>query len=364
MKQSTEMDTAPLHGGDLLSASSDYQIPVSDWLDMSTGINPDGFPIPAVPSHCYQQLPQITPAFVKAVRQAYRCEHFSVAAGSQRFIELLPRLRAPCRVAVPDVGYQEHAYHWQRAGHTLVFYDGFQPQTLQPLITSGAVDVVLVINPCNPTAALVEPERLLQWHQQLAAEGKWLVVDEAFMDLTPQQSVASASHLPGLLVLRSLGKFYGLAGIRIGFLLAEKGMTTTITEALGCWPVTGPSQYIAEQALCAGNWQQLARQQLISNSRWLLRQLQQALGEHIQWQANSGFFVSVQLSASLAQQLYQHLARAAVLVRLWPLDDVLYAERYAEPQSLLRFGLISATNHAGREKFQTALSAFNGSAIA
>lgn len=351
------LPAVPSHGGDLLAASNDYKIPLEEWLDLSTGINPDSFPIPDIPARFFQRLPQLGNELRQAVRQHYRCDHFAMASGSQRFIELLPGLRDHSRVAVPDVGYQEHAYHWRKAGHQLVFYNGFNPQSLQALIDAKAIDVAVVINPCNPTGTLIDRSQLLQWHQLLAVSNKWLVVDEAFMDLTPEQSLTDEATRPGLFVLRSVGKFYGLAGIRIGFLMAEEAMVSSIDQALGCWPVTGPSQYIAGKALQDCSWQENARLQLVENAHWMQGILREYLGEHIQWSINSGFFISLKLEARLAYQLYEHLARSGILVRLWPLAD---SRSGSQPLvSLLRFGLLRQTDNPGREKLAGALASFS-----
>ena len=73
---------------------------------------------------------------------------------------------------------------------------------------------MVLVQPNNPTGALFARSRLLDWHARLARRGGWLVVDEAFIDPTPDASLAPMAGADGLVVLRSLGKFFGLAGAR------------------------------------------------------------------------------------------------------------------------------------------------------
>src|SRR5690606_32701627 len=110
-------------------------------------------------------------------------------------------------------------------------------------------DVLLVVNPNNPSGRLIERERLLDWHARLAERGGWLLVDEAFMDCTPEHSLAVDSQKPGLIVLRSFGKFFGLAGLRLGFALAEPALLERLAEQLGPWAVSGPARAVATALL-------------------------------------------------------------------------------------------------------------------
>jgi cobalamin biosynthetic protein CobC len=130
--------------------------------------------------------------------------------------------------------YAEHPHAWQRAGHSWSSW-----------LTTGrcaldSLDVLVLVNPNNPTGRLMPRERLLAWHARLAARGGWLVVDEAFMDNTPQTAWRPCRSA-GLIVLRSFGKFFGLAGVRLGFVLAEPALLQALAELLGPWTVSGPT---------------------------------------------------------------------------------------------------------------------------
>lgn len=305
------------HGGNLQQAAQQYGMPLADWLDLSTGINPQHYPLPALTPALFQRLPPVPDTLHTAARSYYGCKHILACAGSQAALQTLPALRAPCRVAMPRTMYQEHAHAWQRAGHDVQFFEQVpDAHFLQN------TDVLLVCNPNNPTGHLYTTDTLLEWHAQLARRGGWLVVDEAFMDSTPQHSLASHTGQAGLWVLRSLGKFFGLAGLRVGFLLGEPTVLAQAESLLGPWTVTGPSQYIASQALADQTWQQQMRAHLSAQSK----QLAQLLCQHgLKPAGGTALFQYVPHPAS--GELQQALAREGV----WT--------RYFESPSALRFGL-------------------------
>src|SRR5581483_2833826 len=202
------------HGGQLLRAAERYGLPRERWLDLSTGINPVAWEGGPVPLASWNRLPEEGDGLLEAAEAYYKAPEVLPVCGSQAAIQALPRLRARSRVGVPALGYNEHAYRWKQAGHDVL------PLELADLATAlDALDVVLVCNPNNPTGERVRPAELLVWHERLSSRGGWLIVDEAFADSTPENSVARFAQRDGLIVLRSLGKFFGLAGARVGFVL-------------------------------------------------------------------------------------------------------------------------------------------------
>jgi cobalamin biosynthetic protein CobC len=246
------------HGGRLREASARYGIPLSDWLDLSTGINPDGWPVPDVPGPAWTRLPEDHDGLEEAAARYYGATDVLPVAGSQAAIQTLPLLRMPGRIGVPQIGYQEHARAWAGAGHTLVpLVDG--APTGERGEGLGQLDVLIVINPNNPTGRCWPVETLLEWHARLAARGGWLVVDEAFMDTTPEHSLAPYADRAGLVVLRSLGKFFGLAGARVGFVLGAADLREELRSRLGPWPLSGPARHIARLALSDAAWQMSTR---------------------------------------------------------------------------------------------------------
>jgi len=319
------------HGGRLRAAAHRYAIPVPQWLDLSTGINPNGWPVPAIPERVWQQLPEDEDELIATAQSYYQAPALLPVAGSQAAIQMLPDLRPTCQVGILSPGYAEHAAAWSRAGHIL------QPLRSEQIDQQiDHLDVLLLINPNNPTGECFCREQLLLWRQKLANRGGWLIVDEAFIDSAPEESLALESTLPGLIVLRSLGKFFGLAGARVGFVLAEASFLKVLKERLGPWALSGPARWIASQALQDRRWQQQARQQL-NQQRLQLNQLLQGMG--LKPTGGSALFQWVVTPA--AKKIHHQLAQLGILTRL-----------FQEPSSL-RFGL--PADRAALSRLQDAL---------
>ncbi|WP_084304120.1 threonine-phosphate decarboxylase CobD [Phytopseudomonas flavescens] len=252
------------HGGRLRRAALQHGIPLSDWLDLSTGVAPYGWPLPAIPEQLWIRLPEQGDGLEDAACAYYGVEHLLPVAGSQAAIQCLPRLRREARVGVVSPAYAEHAAAWQREGHrVLELCEASVNRALERL------DVLLLVNPNNPTGRRFSPQQLLAWHARLAERGGWLIVDEAFIDCTPEQSLAAHSHLPGLIVLRSFGKFFGMAGARLGFVLAEARLLGELEEMLGPWTLSGPTRWLGSHLLPDRAGQQIQRQRLAGDGQRL-----------------------------------------------------------------------------------------------
>lgn len=305
------------HGGNLAQAAQQYGIPIEDWLDLSTGINPYHYPIPHLQPSDWQRLPSGCEGLEAAACAYYGAKAALATAGSQAALQTLPQLRSPCTIAMPKTMYQEHAHAWRMHHHTVLHFEGAPDDALL-----AACDVLLLCNPNNPTGERYSPAQLLTWHETMVQKGGWLIVDEAFMDPTPEDSLAHATDREGLIILRSLGKFFGLAGARVGFLLAAPKLLKLASVRLGPWAITGPSQRIAELALNDRTWQQAMRQQLKLDSTSLVELLQNA---GLAPSGGTALFQYVQTAEAIALQ--QALAKQGIWVR-----------RFDEPQAL-RFGL-------------------------
>lgn len=256
------------HGGRLRRAAEHFGIPLEDWLDLSTGIAPYGFDLPAIPTEAWLRLPETEDELETAAQDYFGAASLLPVAGSQAAIQILPRLRRSLQVGIVSPCYAEHAEAWRREGHRLSeFSEGSVPRALDGL------DVLVVVNPNNPTGRLLPLEQLLDWHGRLAERGGWLIVDEAFMDPTPSGSLAPYSHLPGLIVLRSFGKFFGMAGARLGFVLAEQSLLSELGNALGPWPIAGPSRFIGTVLLADRQGQHRQRERLLGDSQRLAQLL-------------------------------------------------------------------------------------------
>lgn len=311
------MSAELFHGGRLREAAQRYAIPLDQWLDLSTGINPCGWPVPALSAECWRRLPEEHDGLEAAAADYYGTSHLLPVAGSQAAIQQLPHLRAPSRVALLTPAYAEHRRAWQDAGHEV------SELTSAGIATQlDRFDVVVVINPNNPSGERFTQAQLCDWHTRLAARGGWLVIDEAFIDATPQQSLAPHCGVEGLIVLRSLGKFFGLAGVRVGFLLAWPALHEAVRLHLGPWSVSGPSREVARLALRDVAWQGAMRQQLYAQGE----RLQRLLSAHgLVPSGGTALFQWVRREDAL--QWHEALARRAILTR-----------PFAEPCAL-RFGL-------------------------
>jgi cobalamin biosynthetic protein CobC len=292
------------HGGNLRDAAKRFGR--DDWIDLSTGINPHWYPAPALDGNAWHRLPEPDPALLAAAEAFYGAPRMLPVAGTQAAIQALPRLRKPSRVAVSAPSYAEHAHHWAGHGHTMTLtpYD-----QLEKAVAHN--DVVVVVNPNNPTGAVVPAAQLLQWADQLAARGGWLVVDEAFGDTEQHNSVSAHTAHPGLIVLRSVGKFFGLAGIRLGFVAAHADLLRELADQLGPWTISGPAQQIALSALNDHAWQASTRTQLQASGE----RLHALLAAH--GIASSGTPLFQWWAEPQAEQFWQHMAERGIWVRLF-----------------------------------------------
>lgn len=299
--------TLPQHGGHLSQAIAAYGGSPADWLDLSTGVSPYAYPVPMLAEGLWQRLPEPhDEALWQAAADYYGSPAVLAGAGSSQFIQCLPRLRPPGKVAILAPAYAEHAFHWQLAGHAV------QLTTLTAL-EAGLADwsVVVVVRPGNPDGRLLPLAQLARWRQQLARQGGWLIVDEAFIDpLQPTlPSLITPTPQPGLMVLRSFGKFFGLAGARLGFIWAEATLLQQLRPHLGPWPISAASAYLGQCALADRPWQQQARQR-IQQAGDRLAGLCSRYGLAV---SSAGLFVYHQGPRALA--LAEHLANRHILVR-------------------------------------------------
>lgn len=293
-------------------------MPDADWLDLSTGINPHAWSAPTPPPAVWQRLPDAHDGLLDVARRYYASDALLPVPGTQAALAVLPYLRSHSRVAVIAPGYAEHGAAWSRAGHDVVPLSSAQ-------LAGGAgtaFDVVVVINPNNPDGTLFEPATLLEWRTALASRGGWLVVDEAFVDTVPGYSLTANTPLPGLIVLRSIGKFFGLAGMRIGFALGDPNLLSRLEEVLGPWAVNGPARWVTKQALADGLWQQRMRERLHGEGERLGQLLARHFDDRI---VGTSLFRTV-LTPDAAR-IQEELAQMAILVRL------------LDRQEGLRFGL-------------------------
>ncbi len=324
------------HGGRLRAAAAHYDIPLTDWLDLSTGINPECWPVPQLPTDAWHRLPESDDGLEAAAAAYYGNAGLLPVAGSQAAIQLLPTLLPRAAVACISPIYNEHPQAWQRAGHKIRFLQN----AMLPRALAAATPYVLLCNPNNPTGHRHPHDLAVDAARQLKKRGGWLIVDEAFIDPTPAESLtplAGTDDAPNLIVFRSLGKFFGLAGARVGFIFAAPDILARMSDAMGPWTVSGPARTVARLALQDGDWQKAARPRL------------QAAGERLhRLLAPLGEVRSTTLFATLSHthctELHDSLARRGILTR------------HFDPQALLRFGLPG--DEAGWQRLAAGLAAW------
>ena len=320
-----EHDPDAVHGGDLTGASRHYGVPLEDWIDLSTGISPFAYPFEPLEPAVYQRLPYPDPALPAIAAEYYGNDQMLPTPGSQAVIQALPETLPSAPVLVPDIGYREHARQWRGAGQTCHPYPA-----LDAARTREAIDQALwrdndrhlvIIQPNNPTGQGVEPAQLLNWARCLA-KGRYLIVDEAFIDTDPDRSVLPA-HFVGdnIIVLRSFGKFFGLAGIRLGFVFAAPGVRRRLEHRIGPWSVNGPAQSIARQALADRPWQSDVRTIIRESARWMADTVNPMMTRQgADWSVHEALFSTYRLPRVQAERLQERLGRQGILIRLIELE--------------------------------------------
>jgi cobalamin biosynthetic protein CobC len=244
--------TARDHGGGLDMAMARWGGRREDWLDLSTGINPVPYPLPGIPPHAWTALPDraAAEALVAAARGFWNVpERADVipAAGLSAIIALLPHATGIDRVRIPGPTYNEYAASFAQAGVPLV------DDLRAPLV---------VVHPNNPDGRY--------WTSGAMGAPSLVIVDESFCDVTPDVSQVARAAEPGIMVLKSFGKFWGLAGLRLGFaILAPGSAADRLREALGPWAVSGPALAIGTAALSDPAWAETTRNRLARDSRRL-----------------------------------------------------------------------------------------------
>ena len=327
----------PTHGGDLGLAELRFGEPEKGWLDLSTGISPFAYPIPDLPADLWARLPGAADdlALREAAARAYGVDDpdfIAVAPGSQALLQILPRLRPFSQVAVIGPTYGEYSRCFSMAGHHVL--------PMETLDRTLDADVVVLCNPNNPDGRRHDAARLLELADGMAARGGLLVVDEAFCDATPELSLASQVR-PGMVVLRSLGKFFGLAGMRLGFGIAEPQLARLLRQAMGPWAVGGPVIEVGRQALLNEPWIEEARRRLVQESNALNSLLGRA---GLSTVGGTSLFTLV--NAPRAWALFEYLGQQGVLVR-----------PFSTAPRWLRFGL--PPDEAGRQRLEDTLRAWS-----
>ena len=297
------------HGGDPKAVEVRFGAPKDGWLDLSTGINPVAYPLAPVPGEMVARLPLQADldTLLDAARRAYGVpEDAAIVAspGTQALIQMVPSLFEASSVSIMGPTYGEHAPAWAAAGHRVDDVDSICAQAAQP------APYGVVVHPNNPDGRTQTVEGLLAFGEELHDRGGVLVVDEAFADVTPELSVTPHAGGEGLVVLRSFGKFFGLAGVRLGFAITTPEIAERLVAKLGPWSVSGPALWAGIQALNDRDWTQATRGRLKADAGRL-----DGLMECAGLKVVGGTDLFRLGESTGAPALYEKLGQAGILVR-------------------------------------------------
>lgn len=308
------------HGGSLGAARRLFPDAREPWIDLSTGINPFPYPVPVLAQDAWTRLPEPgAQAALERIAQSAYCAgqgaRVLAAPGTQILIGLLPALSSARRVAILGPTYAEHAAAWKAAGHRIA--------EVGDLAQARGADIVVLVNPNNPDGRLVPPAELAAFAR---AHAGLVVVDEAFADL--EEGASLCPDLPGnAIVLRSFGKTYGLAGLRLGFAIGSPGEGGALVERMrtlmGPWAVSGPACAIGAAALADRDWRAATASARAADAA----RLDALLAPHA-CTPMRGTRLYRLLESAHAPDLFARLGRAGIYVR-----------RFQHDPRLLRFGL-------------------------
>lgn len=319
------------HGGAVDRAASRYGIPASDWLDLSTGINPVAYPVPDIDSVHWQRLPLTSELDgLKAAATHYynlpATDHLVCTPGTQALIQMIPfwlkdRMETKAQVHVMGPTYGEHERCWQRAGYNCQIHqtepDERIAKTVDILSTVGSGTVIILVNPNNPDGAMFAPADIVELGKLADARNCWLVIDEAFMDCQPDQSVCPRiDQLKTTIVLRSFGKFFGLAGVRLGCAVMDRHLAADLESRIGPWAIPGPTIVVGTQAFLDTEWQQQSRTRLSTDAA----RLDDLITSNSKLALSGGTDLFRYYDGNACVALADHLGKRGILIRLFDHD--------------------------------------------
>jgi cobalamin biosynthesis protein CobC len=298
--------TKPDHGGGIDVAVDRYGGARHNWLDLSTGINPNPYPIPDIPLQYWHVLPDQAPMsrLLTAARKFWNVPdgaEIVPASGVSAIIAMLPQLTTQPQISILNPTYNEFAAAF--AGHAE--------------ITGTPAPVQVRVHPNNPDGHIFTRTEIEASHNELT------VIDESFCDVCPENTLVDLANKPGHIVLKGTGKFWGLAGLRLGFAIAPPDLADKITRKLGPWNISGPAQYIGEKALSDTGWAQATRAGLAT----MAKQVRDTLAQNGLTPLGGTDLFQLAKTED-AHALYDHLCQNHILTRVFP-----YSETW------IRFGL-------------------------
>lgn len=302
----TEPLVLPFHGGGLDAAVARYGGYREDRIDLSTGINPRSWPIPSLSPECWTSLPDKDDSgrLIEAARRHWKLPRQSdvvLAPGVSSLIAKLPFIKQPGTVTIRQPTYGESAFAFANAGWT----------------RRQNGDTQVIVHPNNPDGRLSIRETIFARHRQLT------IVDESFCDTDPELSHADLASHEGIIVLKGIGKFWGLAGVRLGFAACTGPLAIRLRNLLGPWPVSGPALQIGLRSLSDEHWIVGTRKRLRRDAARL-----DAVLTCNGFRPEGGTSLFCLYRVPNATAVHESLARHRILVRIFDHSD-----------TLVRFGL-------------------------
>lgn len=308
------------HGGNLDRAKALFPLASEPWIDLSTGINPHSYPVSELPAKTLSRLPE--PGRLRQLKHAaavyYGAQSPEVVVaspGTQPLMQLVASLVEPGTARILGPTYSEHARCALLTGHRV--------EEVGELAELETADLAIVVNPNNPDGRLHRRADLWALAHILAKRGGLLVIDEAFMDVAPGGHSLAGDLADNIVVLRSFGKFFGLAGVRLGFAVAPNAIAGHLETALGPWPISAPALEYGLRALNDTSWQVAMRRRLAADMSRLRNFLMEGGLSEV---GGTDLFRLVRHPD--AADLFNHLGQAGILVR-----------RFSDRPHLLRIGL-------------------------
>ncbi|WP_420547150.1 threonine-phosphate decarboxylase CobD [Curvivirga sp.] len=331
------------HGGDLGWAINHFGLSEEEWIDLSTGINQSSYPFDLKENFNVNALPSkaLYDACLSASGSYFNARltpsNTLLTPGSQFIISQLPHLFAPDEIAILYPTYGEHVPAWKEAGHKVHLVRNID----EALALNSKF--ILLVNPNNPDGKLYSQSELLKISNQQASRGGYLVIDEAFIDISSEESLSDYAGQEGLIILRSFGKFFGLAGIRLGTLLAPQDIIERLQRRLGPWAVSSITLAVATQAYQDQEW--IDRQKTnLSKSSEKIDRLFSAVGCDIV----GGTILYRLYHTESASTLFNHLGQKGI-----------YLRHFEYNPNWLRVGVPDIHNELLWQRLENALSDFH-----
>ncbi|PLS23136.1 threonine-phosphate decarboxylase [Neptunicoccus cionae] len=290
------------HGGGLDDAIARFGGVRTDWVDLSTGINPVPYPLPQIPARFWQALPdsQDQSDLLGAARQFWNVPQgaaIAAASGVSALIAALPRLAPASGVGIARPTYNEHAASFAAFGWA---------------VGDSPAEANVYVHPNNPDGRLWDRGTLLDQHRSLT------IIDESFCDISPAVSHMDLADREGFVVLKGLGKFWGLAGVRLGFAMARPETIAKLEQMLGPWAISGPAQHIGLHALSNGEWADTTRIRLQQDAARL-----DTIATGAGYENPRGTSLFRLYDVEDAEAAFDQLAKGRILSRIFPYSKTL-----------------------------------------